>query len=131
MFAAAGERLYSNHMNIGGKILAVVLAAMWAGAEETNVAGITDEQVSQAIDKGLARPEEIEREWSATSKSKPTRESHIAMDGQKVKFDEPYVSPVTGARLMYPGDPNAPAEEIINCRCWEMFRINYLKRIKG
>ena len=89
------------------------------------------EAYQQAIDKGLARPEEIEREWSATSKSKPTRESHIAMDGQKVKFDEPYVSPVTGARLMYPGDPNAPAEEIINCRCWEMFRINYLKRIKG
>ena len=89
------------------------------------------EAYQQAIDKGLARPEEIEREWSSTSKSKPTRESHIALDGQKVKFDEPYISPVTGAKLMYPGDPNAPAEEIINCRCWEMFRINYLKRIKG
>lgn len=88
------------------------------------------EAYQQAINNGYARPEEIEREWSATSRSKPTRESHIALDGQKVKFDEPYVSPVTGARLMYPGDPNAPAEEIIQCRCWEIFRINYLNRIK-
>lgn len=89
------------------------------------------EAYQQAINKGLASPDEIEREWSATSRSKPTRESHQELDGQKVKFNEPYVSPITGARLMYPGDPKAPAEEIINCRCWEMFRINYLKRIKG
>lgn len=89
------------------------------------------EAYQQAINNGYARPEEIEREWSATSQSKPTRVSHQELDGQKVKFDEPYISPVTGAKLMYPGDPNAPAEEIINCRCWEMFRINYLKRIKG
>ncbi len=89
------------------------------------------EAYEQAIKNGYARPEEIEREWSATSGSKPTRESHIALDGQKRGFNEPYDSPVTGAKLMYPGDPNAPAEEIINCRCWEVFRINYLKRITG
>jgi len=89
------------------------------------------EAYEQAIRNGYARPEEIEREWQATSGEPPTRESHIALDGQRVKFDEPYVSPVTGAKLMYPGDPNAPADEVINCRCWEVFRINYLKRIKG
>jgi len=32
-----------------------------------------------------------------------------------VGMNEPFL--VGGASLMYPGDPNGPASEIINCRC--------------
>jgi hypothetical protein len=38
------------------------------------------------------------------------------MDGQERGLNEPFDSP-SGAQLMYPGDPDAPAEEVINCRC--------------
>lgn len=58
---------------------------------------------------------EVRRVWLATH-DKRTRDTHADMDGQEVGFNEPFVSP-SGARLMYPGDPNAPANETINCRC--------------
>lgn len=56
----------------------------------------------------------VEREWLAVEDAR-TRETHAAADGQRVGMDEPFI--VGGARLMYPGDPNGPAEEVINCRC--------------
>lgn len=81
----------------------------------------------QAIEKGLVQPDEIERQWDASGDGR-TRDSHEAMNGQTVAFNEPYKTP-DGIELLYPGDPSAPAEEIINCRCNETIRINYLRRI--
>lgn len=82
----------------------------------------------QAIDKGLITPEDIEREWSSSGDNR-VRESHNDMDGQTVAWDEPYTTP-SGAKLMHPCDPAGPAEEVINCRCWEIIRINYLRRFQ-
>lgn len=56
----------------------------------------------------------IEREWLAVEDAR-TRETHAAADGQRVGLDEPFR--VGGALLMYPGDPDGPPEECINCRC--------------
>lgn len=85
------------------------------------------EMYEQAIRDGYVSNDEIEREWSNSGDNR-VRESHRDMDGQTVKFDEPFVTP-DGANLMYPGDPNGPAEEVINCRCYEIIRVNYLARI--
>ena len=52
--------------------------------------------------------------WVATTDAR-TRDSHFAADGQRVGLDEPFL--IGGTRLSYPGDPNAPAAEIVNCRC--------------
>lgn len=65
-------------------------------------------------DLGLDR-RKIVRVWNAT-KDKRTRDSHITMDGQEVALEEPFTSGA-GHKLMFPGDPSAPAEETINCRC--------------
>ena len=47
--------------------------------------------------------------------SESAREEHLAADGQSValsgKFD------IGGEALEYPGDPNASAENTINCKC--------------
>lgn len=56
----------------------------------------------------------VQKEWLAVEDAR-TRESHAQADGQVVGMDEPFV--VGGAHLMFPGDPDGPAEEIINCRC--------------
>lgn len=73
------------------------------------------EAFRQALDDiGLDRSQ-IRRVWNATNDER-TRDSHREMDGQEVGIDEPFISGA-GNRLMYPGDPNAPAEETINCRC--------------
>jgi len=56
----------------------------------------------------------VMREWLAVEDAR-TRESHAEADGQQVEMDEPFT--VGGARLMFPGDPDGPPEETINCRC--------------
>lgn len=55
------------------------------------------------------------KEW-LTSIDGREREWHGTMDGQIVGIDEPFISG-QGNELMFPGDPSAPANEIINCRC--------------
>ena len=56
------------------------------------------------------------REWVATPDGRG-RESHMMMDGQVQPTGTPFESPLTGAKLMYPGDPAALPEETVNCRC--------------
>jgi HK97 family phage portal protein len=41
-----------------------------------------------------------------------TRDSHAYLDGQERPMDAPFSN-----GLMYPGDPNGSAEQVINCRC--------------
>lgn len=44
-----------------------------------------------------------------------TRPTHHEADGQRTLLTEPFI--VGGARLLYPGDPRGPAQEVIQCRC--------------
>lgn len=55
-----------------------------------------------------------QREWLATLDDR-TRDSHAATNGQIVGIDEMF--DVDGIEMDYPGDPNAPVEEVVNCRC--------------
>lgn len=65
----------------------------------------------------------VRRKW-VTSMDGRERPTHHAMNGQEViGMDSFFLSP-SGARLQYPGDPRAPAAEIINCRC--DYTINYV-----
>ncbi|MGI9626653.1 MAG: phage portal protein, partial [Longimicrobiales bacterium] len=54
------------------------------------------------------------KEWIDSGDSR-VRDSHRHADGQIVGVDEPFT--VGSAQLMFPGDPNGPPEEVINCRC--------------
>ena len=58
------------------------------------------------------------KEWGATEDHR-TRPSHAEADGQRVEMGEQFT--VGGALMDFPGDPNAPASEIINCRCTLLF----------
>lgn len=62
----------------------------------------------------------FEKTWLAANNER-TRLSHSLMNGQTVAHDEKFVSPVTGVKLMFPGDWNAEGgdvgSEIYNCRC--------------
>ncbi|MFA5378775.1 MAG: phage minor head protein [Dehalococcoidia bacterium] len=73
---------------------------------------------SQARADTLTEAEELgvktTKEWSARMVN--TRDTHAALDGKVIPSDEPFIT-IDGNRLMYPGDPSAPAGEIINCRC--------------
>lgn len=56
----------------------------------------------------------LRKEWVAASDER-TREAHRLADGTVVDMDQPFL--VDGERLMFPGDPNGSAGNIINCRC--------------
>jgi uncharacterized protein with gpF-like domain len=56
----------------------------------------------------------FEKVWISTVDDR-TRETHVDADGQRVPVDQPFV--VGGFELDYPGDPDGPAEEVIQCRC--------------
>lgn len=55
------------------------------------------------------------RTWLATKDAR-TRDTHRELDGVRVGLDEPYPN---GCR--FPGDPDGPAAETINCRCVELY----------
>lgn len=42
---------------------------------------------------------------------------HYGMDGQTVPLDGPFTDPRSGASLLHPHDPTAPAKDVVQCRC--------------
>lgn len=67
----------------------------------------TSDAQHRAKEKGA----DIVKQWDA-SLDKKTRDSHRKVDGEIRELDEPFSN-----GLMYPGDPNGGAGEVINCRC--------------
>ena len=53
----------------------------------------------------------VVKQWDSTLDAR-TRDSHAQVDGEIKELDEPFSN-----GLMFPGDPNGPAAEVVNCRC--------------
>lgn len=75
-------------------------------------AGIHD-TYAQAIEQGIIS--NVLRTW-ITARDERVRDSHWSIDGEVRGFSETWRTSA-GNELRYPGDPNAPASEVINCRC--------------
>ena len=84
----------------------------------------TEAMYEQAIQNGELKADSLSREWN-TANDERVRESHASMHGQVQPFGQPFVSGA-GNLLNYPGDPEAPAEEVIQCRCVVGTRITNL-----
>ena len=56
----------------------------------------------------------LKKRWMATLDHR-TRDAHQELDMQTVDVDEPFE--VFGQEIMFPGDPNAAPELVMNCRC--------------
>lgn len=68
---------------------------------------------------------QCEKQWMAALDGR-TRDSHRALDGEHVKPDEVFDN---GCR--FPGDPQAPASEVYNCRCTLVAYIPEHNTMKG
>lgn len=80
----------------------------------------------QAIQQVMAQAgitdDRLIRIWN-TNMDGRERWTHHEMNAQEVLgLDSHFTSP-SGALLKYPGDPDAPADEIIQCRCVQSFRF--------
>ena len=64
----------------------------------------------------------LQKEWLATNDGR-TRHSHAVLDGAIVDQDKKFDN-----GLMYPGDPSGRPEEVYNCRCTLVAKINGFKK---
>lgn len=81
----------------------------------------TEEGIEQALDGGVIDARQLVQFWNAHHDAR-TRRSHYAMDGQPRAWDEPFISG-NGVELRYPGDPDAPSDETLQCRCNRSMRL--------
>lgn len=69
----------------------------------------------QAVAEGTLERGQLERRWN-TAKDERVRGTHARMHGQVRALDEPFTTGA-GVALMFPGDPEGPPAETIQCRC--------------
>lgn len=80
-----------------------------------------EESLDQMIEQAGIAVDLVERIWNTTRDNR-RRDWHASMEGQRRGRNEPFIDG-HGNRLMYPGDPRAPAETVISCRCGLTFYI--------
>lgn len=86
-----------------------------------------DDAIRQQINAGKIDAADVTKEWVAAIDGR-TRETHVALHGKSASMDGKFHSP-SGAFLAFPGDPSAPAAEVVNCRCVLTYRIDYIGRL--
>lgn len=82
-----------------------------------------EEAYRQAIANGTIRAEQLRREWRTRLDGRERR-THRFLNGQVRNWGETWVT--ENGELRYPGDPEAPAVETIQCRCALLTRIKPL-----
>lgn len=93
-------------------------------AQTEKTRAVNGSRVSQAIGEYLdayekasaqhrKRPELPLFQWVHTNAAREPRHGHIAISGDIRPVGEEFLP-----RLRYPGDPDAPASETINCHCY-------------
>lgn len=68
---------------------------------------VTMDAMTEAKNKGA----DVVKQWDATLDAR-TRDSHAKVDGEIRELNKTFSN-----GLMFPGDPNGAAAEVINCRC--------------
>lgn len=72
------------------------------------------EMYQQAIDAGQVRQDQLVRTW-VSARDERVRGSHMRLNGLERGFDETF--PGDEGEIRFPGDPDAPAAETVQCRC--------------
>lgn len=100
--------LLQSRIKVQGGKLSKLRGRVIARTESHSAANASAEVAAKSI--GVA----LKKEW-ISSGGERKRETHALANGQIVNEGEMFV--IGSELLMYPGDPNGSAEEIINCRC--------------
>ncbi|QNN99840.1 hypothetical protein P67b_00081 [Ruegeria phage Tedan] len=79
-----------------------------------------EEMYAQAIDDGQINPDGLSRRW-LTARDRRVRDSHVLLNGLERPLGETF--PGGDGPLRFPGDPEAPATETVQCRCVLVTRL--------
>lgn len=116
---ALRDRLRARFAADGGQ-LGEGLQARTAATEASRAWNTATLEAARAL-SGPDRP--LVKQWR-TRGDKRVRDAHDAVDGQLRLLDEPFR--VGGVDMMQPGDPTAPPELTVNCRC--QLRLSHADR---
>lgn len=83
-----------------------------------------NDAIRQQIAAGKVEARDVEKFWRSAG-DKRVRHTHQSLNGKSVGMDALFTSE-SGAVLRHPGDPDAPASEIIGCRCWCEYKIDFI-----
>lgn len=105
--------LGENQEKLIKRIMAVTGQAQWQAKRvaQTERTRVQSQARWDAGNEAMALGVRVINEWSARMIN--TRDTHAELDG-KVALQGEYFP---GSPLRFPGDPSAPAEEVINCHC--------------
>lgn len=126
--ALAHTPLAAGHADVDAA-RAAVRAALAPDQYATNVTRLADTEASiatataaynQAAQAAFATGRAVYKKWR-TRRDNRVRETHQIAEGQEVAYDEAFW--VGGVPMMHPGDPSAPASEVVNCRCRVDYRV--------
>lgn len=88
------------------------------GIQASRIQTIVQTTVNSAFESGQKEAFRVsgvqEKQWLSQRDGR-VRESHDLVDGQQVALNQSF--DLDGVELDFPGDPDGPPEEIINCRC--------------
>lgn len=92
----------------------------WAAKAQQVAATEADRWAQAGTLAGAVRAEQrdgVRRQkiWQ-TRRDNLVRDAHREMQGRRVDLNVPFN--VAGFPMMYPHDPSAPPELVVNCRCW-------------
>lgn len=96
------NKVFDNAQHVRAKMIA-----------QTEAVGSLNQAVQEYSSK-LPRSVAAKKVW-LSHHTQRTRPAHLAADGQVAAVTSPYM--VGGYHMMYPGDPSAPPDLVINCRC--------------
>jgi hypothetical protein len=84
--------------------------------------------MEQAVESGAISQDAVTFTWNTAGDNR-VRDAHESMDGQEVAMGEMFIDG-DGNQLEFPGDPRAPLETTINCRCWREPSVDFLAGIE-
>ena len=110
---AVALRLGESQQKIVKRIQAVTGQLTWQAKRvaQTERTRVQSQARFEAGAEAAALGVKVYHEWSTRMRN--SRDTHIALNGKKAMQGEKF----PGSELRYPGDPNAPASETINCHC--------------
>ncbi|MCA2013516.1 phage head morphogenesis protein [Cereibacter sphaeroides] len=90
------------------------------------------EGYQQAIDSGRISDSRVTRRWSATMDGR-TRRDHQEMNDKTVQGMNATWTLPDGSQMRFPGDTSlgASAKQVVRCRCYEEFNVDWLSGPMG
>lgn len=82
-----------------------------------------DDAMNQAILSGKVDAMFVTKRWRSAGDNR-VRHTHRALNDDEAGFYDSFASP-SGARIRFPGDPDAPISETSGCRCTVEYKVDY------